>query len=1179
MSKDFSLLGNPEDTNLREYVVVVESHDQLDSLYEDIETEGGSDTIPERACECSRRKPLFRSTRYKLTYDEAYKLLNDERVIAVELTEEERKLIRVPYGWSSSGNFSKTTASSSTDLNWGFVRQLSLQQNAGVPTWGAGDAALNRVLNSDLSGKNVDVVIMDDGTPYASTLEYQQNADGTGYPRLIYYNWFQHKSPPEMYSYTDTATSNMPRLQEHGAHCMGTTAGNTHGWARDANIYFISFWDTGAPDYVLAFHLNKPINPETGVRNPTVMNNSWGYNPTNINWANVSAVTHRGINYSPTSGSAGSYVWDTTLTNTFWFNRSLTRNAEVDADYVDLINAGVIVVASAGNANSYADVSTGIDYNNSFVMSGTTYYPHRGSSPGAAEGVICVGAAGSHNETNGDIYSGTAVESGDWRAEFSNFGPRIDVWGSGSAIQSVWKTGESLYDNINAADPRVAALGLTDTTNNNFKKCPGTSMSGPNVCGVFACLAQAYPRMKQNDARNYITSVCTGATMQWTTGGIIDDRDLGYSKNTASGIKYMFLKGNRINNSELNTYNSIPYPSGITVSKPSSGLTYPRSPKIIAGSKASKATYALSVYKSTTYTYSVTYGSNYGSGYYAFSTGVNNSVDLGSNPSLSAKVGDTLIFTVMANGHPFWVKTTNTTNSSNAITANITNNGTQDDTITWNTTGLAPGTYYYVCQYHSSMKGTITLSAAAGNEIISSNGVDKANIVLTTTGIANGTKIPYLITSKYKGAGLTQTTVTKNDGLYIASNSSNTYSATKTGPEFGGGGYNSPLNKRHKINMSASNTNPTWIDDPNGWSVYDYSTPLITWTPATFNINVTASNTSSYTMSGTDRMGTVSGSDPIITVQFGDTINFAVNANNHPFYVKYTTVNGGSGNQITGASGVITNQGTQSGTVSLNTALLNNVEGSPLSGAQYDWQKEIIIYYQCGNHLEMRGAIVVRSGYPTIYNVDVECDLVTTAYNTQNKADDSYWKINVPWNIPIFGTNTNLIAVSTNSYITFGSGTHAWQNLQTLNLNKLLLAAGDGSSYSLSYIIYGTAPNRTLFMEYYGQPSTGYTVGQVVSTWWQASFKENDVNNIYVSVIQNGRYVVEDITDRYPFHQGYILGGQNTNGVFTINNNTATLTITPSEYFTPPSDVSSTGMNVNVRLGFYGSPNVDFNVT
>ena len=53
-----------------------------------------------------------------------------------------------------------------------------------------------------------------------------------------------------------------------------------------------------------------------------------------------------------------------------------------------------------------------------------------------------------------------------------------------------------------------------------------------------------------------------------------------------------------------------------------------------------------------------------------------------------------------------------------------------------------------------------------------------------------------------------------------------------------------------------------------------------------FNINVTASSSSDYTLSGNDRNGTVSGNDPNITINLGDEINFIVNSPGHPFDIK-----------------------------------------------------------------------------------------------------------------------------------------------------------------------------------------------------------------------------------------------------------------------------------------------------
>ena len=62
---------------------------------------------------------------------------------------------------------------------------------------------------------------------------------------------------------------------------------------------------------------------------------------------------------------------------------------------------------------------------------------------------------------------------------------------------------------------------------------------------------------------------------------------------------------------------------------------------------------------------------------------------------------------------------------------------------------------------------------------------------------------------------------------------------------------------------------------------------------------MTAAGSSNYVLSGTDRAGSVSGNDPSVTVQVGDTINFNMNAGgSHPFVIK--TVQGtGTSNQVT----------------------------------------------------------------------------------------------------------------------------------------------------------------------------------------------------------------------------------------------------------------------------------------
>jgi ribosomal protein L31 len=96
----------------------------------------------------------------------------------------------------------------------------------------------------------------------------------------------------------------------------------------------------------------------------------------------------------------------------------------------------------------------------------------------------------------------------------------------------------------------------------------------------------------------------------------------------------------------------------------------------------------------------------------------------GSNINITATAGDTLIFNVNANGHPFWIKTAQTVGTGNSVTTGtITNNGVTGNVgvvipITWNTAGVTPGTYYYVCQNHIVMSGTITITAPSTGSFI-----------------------------------------------------------------------------------------------------------------------------------------------------------------------------------------------------------------------------------------------------------------------------------------------------------------------------------------------------------------------------------------------------------------------------------------------------------------------------
>jgi hypothetical protein len=91
-----------------------------------------------------------------------------------------------------------------------------------------------------------------------------------------------------------------------------------------------------------------------------------------------------------------------------------------------------------------------------------------------------------------------------------------------------------------------------------------------------------------------------------------------------------------------------------------------------------------------------------------------------------------------------------------------------------------------------------------------------------------------------------------------------------------------------------------------------------------------------YTLNGTDALGSISGDDPALQFDAGDTVRFSVNASGHPFYIK-TAPGTGTGDQAGGADN--------------NGAEVGNVDWTIPGTGTY--------YYQCSAHVNMVGTITV----------------------------------------------------------------------------------------------------------------------------------------------------------------------------------------------------------------------------
>lgn len=483
------------DNTLKEYIVVVKNYEDLDDFCNDMESPEGTLHIPNRKVEVADLRPSSRSTHYMLTSTEANLLLQDPRVETVSLPfydkgDEIKPMVQYSDKWNKSGNVSTDSK------NWGLYRVYTGNT---VSNWGYnGTGNTSGNVNITNSGRNVDVVICD-GHINPNHPEFAVNLDGTGGSRVIQYNWLQHNpavtgGAAGTYVYDFLAGGEVNN--NHGTHVAGTACGNTQGWARDCNIYNIYPYPSGSVqadtnvnwtyyvlDYIRQFHINKPINPATNRKNPTIVNCSWGATST-ANLLLTGNVTFQGTKYTP--AMVGYTPWASyraTLgliaespidTNIMLF---MSRDSSLDADVASCISSGIIIVGAAGNYYMYNDAYGGRNYDNALhdIITDVPKYYMRGSSPTASNNVI-----------NVSWINNTVSEEKD---QASNAGPRTDLFAPGGGIVSSYLTS-------GVADPRNASYYINTSS--------GTSMATPQVTGVLACALETYQSLNANTALNYL---------------------------------------------------------------------------------------------------------------------------------------------------------------------------------------------------------------------------------------------------------------------------------------------------------------------------------------------------------------------------------------------------------------------------------------------------------------------------------------------------------------------------------------------------------------------------------------------------------------------------------------------------------------------------------------------------
>ena len=697
------------------YVVTLHKHEDLDSFYTEMTDKG---------FRLNMKRPISRNTHYWMTEEQAIELRKDSRVWDVQLPPEERGIVLErsanynPY--PVAGNFWKGDTQGSptvsvTDRQWGHLHCAGdtaqrRKGTYGLINQGATDEQVIDTVTVFNDGEHVDVIICDDPV---STDNEEWYSPTTNTTRYVQYDWYTElntlvstidddgqATPPSTYP---NYFKNDTNTESHGNHVCGTVAGQYYGWAREANIYSLQVLgnvsNTGTPvpsllifDYLRAFHRSKAINPETGHRNPTITNHSWGagYDLTSENLLNhaapiaigeISSITYGGITYSSINPNPSGWTMAGVEADFGIGANKMKIPADIAsyrADTEDAIADGVVIIGATGNQNFHMVPDTDPNWDNFIkfnALSGNIFF-NRGSSPVNAKNVVKVGALSNHHNF--------------LRATYSNFGPAVDVFAPGNNILSA-------YDNTGLNDTKY-----TQGTGNYFYPIQGTSMASPQVAGVAACLATGKFRFTNADVLGYIQDHCVTGDMNWNTNGG------DFADNTCqadSPDRYLAAINPRPESGQLieQTGNR------------NTGMVFPRT-------RVSSTT-ADNPAGGQTYTLTITVVGAQNNNYTVVGSDRNGSVS-GLDPILEFNEGDTVYFNVNAPGHPVWLKDTAGTgaNSGNygTLDSSVTNNGTDNGTIIWNiSVGLAGGGsgpngyFYYQCQNHVSMVSTIQVNPSA----------------------------------------------------------------------------------------------------------------------------------------------------------------------------------------------------------------------------------------------------------------------------------------------------------------------------------------------------------------------------------------------------------------------------------------------------------------------------------
>lgn len=177
-----------------------------------------------------------------------------------------------------------TAGADNTGLNMFFTSEFD--PDDGTQPFGyfqGSEYQFDDTVKTNFAGDYVDIIAIEAGTPVSGNAGHEDHVDfeefGTTNSKFIPMDWSTVNSSISDARNNQVTNNSSNWFSSHAIGVLSAAGGKYCGWAKKSTlrVIYLSAGVTNCYYAALQWHITKPINPATGVRNATVVTGAWGY--------------------------------------------------------------------------------------------------------------------------------------------------------------------------------------------------------------------------------------------------------------------------------------------------------------------------------------------------------------------------------------------------------------------------------------------------------------------------------------------------------------------------------------------------------------------------------------------------------------------------------------------------------------------------------------------------------------------------------------------------------------------------------------------------------------------------------------------------------------------------------------------------------------------------------------